>query len=120
MRLSPCSPFCAFVVLLAACGADPVPQAVAPVAVQAAQPATATPVSADPGLGPVAARLLDGTASTEDRQRAARSATNTVIELLAAAAAGDAPTQGRAPAAISALGTAALPGLAPGRRRCCS
>ena len=74
-----------------------------------------TPVTADPGLSTVAARMLAGTATAADHERAVAHADDAVAELLAtAAAATDVTSRGRAPAAILALGTAALPALARG------
>ncbi|MCC7066045.1 MAG: hypothetical protein IT456_24830 [Planctomycetes bacterium] len=110
---------------LAACGSDPMPATVAPDANHTPAQLTAPGASVvTVDLGPVAERLLQGNSSAADRSTAEQSPAALATAILAAASKAKPAEQGRAPAALGALGAAALPQIAaalvnkdPGQRR---
>lgn len=109
---------------LAACGSDPIPATTTDATHPPAQVATPAAPTVTVDLGPVADRLLQGRVSAADRSTAARSPAAAAAAILLAASKAKPAEQGRAPAALAALGAAALPQIAaalahqdPGQRR---
>jgi len=113
-----------FVGLVTSCNDEPSVRSPAPDAASAGVAAPgegdpAAPARIEPAVGrvlsPAVARaLLDGSATDAQRQLAEQDAPVTVAALLAEVGDGDVTVAARAPAAIRALGTAALPGLVDG------
>jgi len=91
-------------------GSAPTPVPIAPVPIATA-PNGASPIAASPAISDLAPKLLAGTATATEMDTARRTASAAVAAVIRAAVAGDVTAQGRAPAALAALGDAAVPGL---------
>lgn len=104
-----------FVLVLAACGAEPAPMPPATVDTPAATTPTApppAPASATLPAVTLADNLLQGTASATEREQASTNVAATAVLVLRQAAAGDDRLRARAPQVLRDLGTDALPALA--------
>jgi hypothetical protein len=105
------------IAVAAACGgAEPAPTPPPPVPAGAAAEPSPPPTVATAEVSALATRLLaaGGTTATADRTAALQQVDATVQAILQHGATADPATQGRVPAALIALGTPALPGLAKG------
>jgi hypothetical protein len=101
--------------IFAACGNDPAPPPIAsPAATTSPTSPTVEPTApaAHADLGQIAERLLQGNANAQDRSSANADPAAATLAILQAASKASPIEQGRAPAALCALGAAALPHLA--------